>query len=57
MLAVTAYFTRGLQMLLGISERAVTKRAEEMGAEDDDIPLTESSRHSSGTKSFPGMIC
>lgn len=45
MLATTAYFTRGLQLLLGSSKRAVVERAEEMGAEDDDIPLTESSRN------------
>lgn len=45
MLATTAYLTRGLQLLLGSSKRAVIERAEEMGAEDDDIPLTESSRN------------
>lgn len=44
MLATTAYFTRGLQLLFGSSKRAVIERAEEMGAEDDDIPLTQSSR-------------
>ena len=46
MLATTAYFTRGLQFLLGISKRAVVERAEEMGSEQDDIPLTQSSRNS-----------
>ncbi|MCJ1451143.1 hypothetical protein MMC28_001478 [Mycoblastus sanguinarius] len=45
MLATTAYFTRGLQLLLGSSKRAVIERAEEMGAEDDDIPLTEANRN------------
>lgn len=45
MLATTAYFTRGLQLLLGSSKRAVVERAEEMGSEDDDIPLTQSSRN------------
>lgn len=40
MFITTAYFTRGLQLLLGSSKRAVTERAEEMGAENDEIPLT-----------------
>ncbi len=44
MLATTTYFTRGLQLLLGSSKRAVIERAEEMGGEDDDIPLTQPSR-------------
>lgn len=50
MLATTAYFTRGLQLLLGSSKRAVAERAEEMGAEDDDIPLTQSSRRPTTTE-------
>jgi LrgB-like family len=41
MLAFTAYFVRGLQLVLRTSKRAVIERAEEMGEEDDDIPLTE----------------
>ena len=41
---LTAYFVRGLQLLFGTSKRAVTERAEEMGNEDDDIPLTQRSR-------------
>jgi putative effector of murein hydrolase len=44
MLAVTAYLVRGLQILLGSSKRAMTERAEEMGDEDDAIPLTEHNR-------------
>ena len=47
MLAATAYLVRGLQMLLGTSKRAMTERAEEMGTENDDIPLTEWSRATS----------
>lgn len=43
MLATTAYFTRGLQLLLGSSKRAIIERAEEMGSEDDGIPLSQSS--------------
>lgn len=50
MLATTAYFTRGLQILLGSSKRALIERAEEMGTEDDDIPLTQSSRNPSTTE-------
>lgn len=45
MFAFTAYFTRGLQLLLGSSKRAITERAEEMGSEDDDIPLTQLTRN------------
>ena len=43
-LAVTAYLVRGLQLLLGTSKRTVTERAEEMGRENDEIPLTQQSR-------------
>lgn len=45
MFATTAYLTRGLQLLLGSSKRAVIERAEEMGAEEDDIPLTQLTRY------------
>ena len=44
MLSVTAYLVRGLQLFLGSSKRAVTERAEEMGTEDDAIPLADTSR-------------
>jgi putative effector of murein hydrolase len=44
MLSITAYLVRGLQLVLGSSKRAVTERAEEMGNEDDAIPLADSSR-------------
>ncbi|PVH81259.1 hypothetical protein DL98DRAFT_548660 [Cadophora sp. DSE1049] len=40
-MAATAYFVRGLQLLLGSSKRAITARAEEMGDESDGIPLTD----------------
>lgn len=39
--AVTAYMVRGLQLVLGSSKRAIIERAEEMGAEDDGIPLAD----------------
>jgi putative effector of murein hydrolase len=49
MVATTAYMVRGLQLLLGSSKRAITERAEEMGNEDDAIPLADSrdARHES----------
>ena len=54
MLTTTAYFTRGLQLLLGSSKRAVIERAEEMGTEDDGIPLTASTRNSPTPETLPG---
>ncbi|KAL9130475.1 MAG: hypothetical protein Q9217_001347 [Psora testacea] len=45
--ATTVYLTLGLQNLLGSPKRAIVERAEEMGVEDDNIPLTE--RHLSNT--------
>ncbi|KAE8447967.1 hypothetical protein EG329_010039 [Mollisiaceae sp. DMI_Dod_QoI] len=41
-MAATAYFVRGLQIVLGSSKRAMTERAEELGNESDAIPLTDS---------------
>lgn len=41
MFAFTAYLVRGLQKVFGRSKRAITERAEEMGDENDEIPLTE----------------
>ncbi|KAJ0163903.1 Plastidal glycolate/glycerate translocator 1, chloroplastic [Colletotrichum tanaceti] len=41
MMALAAYLTRGLQLLLGSSKRALTERAEEMGNETDGIPLAD----------------
>jgi putative effector of murein hydrolase len=45
MFSATAYLVRGLQLLLGSSKRAVTERAEEMGAEPDAIPLADTGRN------------
>jgi hypothetical protein len=39
--AFTAYLVRGLQKIFRRSKRGITERAEEMGNEDDEIPLTE----------------
>lgn len=36
----TAYMTRGLQLVAGSSKRAIAERAEEMGHETDEIPMT-----------------
>lgn len=41
MMAITAYLTRGLQLVTGSSKRAMTERAEELGTENDVIPLTQ----------------
>lgn len=43
MFAITAWLVRGLQVLVGSTKRAITERAEEMGAENDAIPLAVSS--------------
>ncbi|KXJ90317.1 LrgB-like family-domain-containing protein [Microdochium bolleyi] len=40
MMLMTAYMTRGLHLLLGSPKRAMTERAEELGNEADDIPMT-----------------
>ncbi len=57
MVTVTAYMVRGLQLILGSSKRAITERAEEMGHEDDEIPLTEThqSRHGSQSSEAPSF--
>ncbi|KAK5014331.1 hypothetical protein LTR16_012870, partial [Cryomyces antarcticus] len=54
MLAFTAYFVRGLQIVLGTHMRAMTERAEEMGDEDDDIPLAQV-RHMSDASEAASM--
>ncbi|KAK1983318.1 LrgB-like family-domain-containing protein [Colletotrichum cereale] len=51
MMALAAYLTRGLQLLLGSSKRALTERAEEMGNETDEIPLADTPPR---TESVPG---
>ncbi|KAI8265608.1 Plastidal glycolate/glycerate translocator 1 [Colletotrichum sp. SAR 10_98] len=51
MMALAAYLTRGLQLLLGSSKRALTERAEEMGNETDEIPLADTPPR---TDSTPG---
>ncbi|KAH7029214.1 LrgB-like family-domain-containing protein [Microdochium trichocladiopsis] len=40
MMIMTAYMTRGVNLMLGSSKRAMTERAEELGNEADEIPMT-----------------
>lgn len=51
MVTITAYMVRGLQLILGSSKRAITERAEEMGHEDDEIPLTATHQPRHGSQS------
>ena len=44
MFSTTAYLVRGLQLLVGVSKKGATERAEELGPGYDDIPLREASR-------------
>jgi len=53
MLAATAYFVRGLQMVLKTSKRGTTERAEELGNENDEIPLTQGIRTQATTFDTP----
>ncbi|KAL7619697.1 hypothetical protein AAE478_010239 [Parahypoxylon ruwenzoriense] len=39
MVVLAAYMTRGLQLALGSSKRALAERAEELGPDTDDIPM------------------
>lgn len=48
MMLMTAYMTRGLHLMLGSSKRAMTERAEELGNEADEIPMT-ATPHTGGT--------
>ncbi|KAI2627838.1 LrgB-like family-domain-containing protein [Hypoxylon sp. NC1633] len=40
MMALAAYMTRGLQLLLGSPKRALTERADELLPDSEDIPMT-----------------
>ncbi|KUJ19138.1 uncharacterized protein LY89DRAFT_612651 [Mollisia scopiformis] len=51
-MAATAYFARGLQLLLGSSKRAMTERAEELGHESDAIPLTDTNPRQNSEANF-----
>jgi putative effector of murein hydrolase len=56
-MALTAWLVRGLQLVLGSSKRAMTERAEELGNEDDGIPLAETreTRHEPQSSIPSGM--
>ncbi|KAI2603597.1 LrgB-like family-domain-containing protein [Hypoxylon fragiforme] len=43
MMALAAYMTRGLQLVLGSSKRALTERAEELNPSSEEIPMTSPS--------------
>ncbi|KAF2011110.1 hypothetical protein BU24DRAFT_399295 [Aaosphaeria arxii CBS 175.79] len=47
--AATAFFVRGLSLLLGSPKRAMVERAEETGPQTDTIPLTATTPQPSGT--------
>lgn len=51
----TAYLVRGLQLVLGTSKRAMTERAEESGARDEDIPLRHSRHPSEASVESPSI--
>ncbi|KAI2782798.1 LrgB-like family-domain-containing protein [Daldinia loculata] len=45
MMALAAYMTRALQLMLGSSKRAMTERAEELSPDSEDIPMTTTPVH------------
>ncbi|EMR69440.1 putative -domain-containing protein [Eutypa lata UCREL1] len=57
MMVLTAYMTRSLQLIFGSSKRAMTERAEELGNESDEIPMTAPSRSEDATPApTPGTL-
>lgn len=44
MLVLTAYMTRGLQLITGSRKKAEAARAEELGPQEDEIPIAETPR-------------
>ncbi|KAF8861322.1 hypothetical protein BDZ45DRAFT_647583 [Acephala macrosclerotiorum] len=54
-MAATAYFVRGLQLILGSTKRAMTERAEELGNESDAIPLADTSTRQNSTPNFTSI--
>ncbi|KAI1372177.1 LrgB-like family-domain-containing protein [Hypoxylon crocopeplum] len=54
MMILAAYMTRGLQLVLGSSKRALTERAEELDPDSEEIPMTTTPR--SGGTSTPGAV-
>lgn len=59
MFSTTAYLTRGLQSLFAESKKGITERAEELGCDDDNIPLSNVPRTTSEAStalSLDGML-
>ncbi|KAI1148696.1 LrgB-like family-domain-containing protein [Nemania diffusa] len=54
MMALAAYMTRGLQLAFGSSKRAMTERAEELGAESDGVLMTATPRSANTTTAITG---
>lgn len=52
-MVIAAYMTRGLQLVTRSSKRAQTERAEELGAEDVDIPLTQAPANRGSSSQTP----
>jgi putative effector of murein hydrolase len=48
MMVLAAYMTRILQVMLGTSKRALTERAEELGPQGEEIPMTTTYRSEEG---------
>ncbi|KAH6668823.1 LrgB-like family-domain-containing protein [Halenospora varia] len=53
--AITAWLVRGLQLITGSSKRAMTERAEELGNENDNIPLAQISQNPTRTNSMVNL--
>lgn len=52
MVSVTAWMVRGLQLISNSSKRALIERAEEVGIESDEIPISEPASSRSGFGDF-----
>lgn len=55
MMVGTAYMTRGIQLALGTSKRAMTERAEELGPQHDEIPMTATPANDDEPYGTPGL--
>ncbi|KAI1636046.1 LrgB-like family-domain-containing protein [Biscogniauxia mediterranea] len=55
MMVFAAYLTRGLQLVLGSSKKGLTARAEELGSETDEIPMTTPSTGTQTPSETPNL--
>ncbi|KAH8673458.1 LrgB-like family-domain-containing protein [Xylariales sp. PMI_506] len=55
MMVFTAYMTRGLQLVTRSSKRAMTERAEELGPQSDEIPMTAVPESANISIASPGI--